>query len=154
MPTKKELQDEAESRGLEVPSKATKQDIQDLLDNPTADAENQTSTTNTGVGDFEPNVAGYSYGSAPDTGDEKSGSTNVDNQLNENSVQDKELSVEDQKSIEDELSDPDNGITARVIQSLDTYIKIKFFKDNKPYAIYKSRNFSVEDAKNFLKEQN
>lgn len=63
-----------------------------------------------------------------------------------------EHTVEDQQKLEKELSDEDAGIQARVIQSAKNYVKIKWFRDNKPFVTYKSRTFDKSDAKKFLKE--
>lgn len=150
MPTVKELRTEAESQGIEVPANAKKAEIQDLIDNQTGEDQGQVATTNTGHEDFEPNIEGYSYGTAPDRGTDPK-PEEPDNQLNERSVQHDELTVEEQQDIEKQLSDGD--ISARVIQSLGDYVKVKFFKDNKPFAVYKSRSFTVADAQTYLKEQ-
>lgn len=109
----------------------------------------QVKTTNTGRKEFEPNIEGYSYGTAPDNGTDKKPSTPND-QLNERSVQHQELTQEEQQNIEDSLSH--DNVTARVIQSLGGYVKVKFFLDEKPLGSYKSRNFTVKDAKKYLKE--
>lgn len=61
-----------------------------------------------------------------------------------------EYSLEDQKALEKELSSGD--VVARVITSAGSYVKIKWFYQNKPFCTYKSRNFDKADAKKFLDE--
>lgn len=50
-----------------------------------------------------------------------------------------EVSNEEVQKLEDDLSDPSNGIAARVISSTGSYWRIKFFRDNKPFVTYKAR---------------
>lgn len=79
--------------------------------------------------------------------------TPVGDYSNDNSNNPGELDEEDIQKLEKELSDEKNGILARVITSTGAYVKVKFYKDNKPFAIYKSRGFDKKDAKSFLKFQ-
>lgn len=89
---KSELRDKAEELGLDLTGKESKKDLQALISNREAadeasseasqpnegetpeeketrenDEPEQVKTTNTGAEPFEPNIEGYSYGSAPDT---------------------------------------------------------------------------------------
>lgn len=85
---------------------------------------------------------GYSYGKSPDTvGDEAA-------YMNGNSQNNKEWSVDDQKKLEDFLSV--KNVSARVIVSVGDFVKVKFFRDNKPFGAYQSRAFKKEDAKKYL----
>lgn len=58
---------------------------------------------------------------------------------------------EDAESLEKELSDEKKSIVARVTTAAGSYVRIKFFKDGKPFGTYKSRQFKLKEAKEFLK---
>jgi hypothetical protein len=58
----------------------------------------------------------------------------------------REWSTEDQFDLEKRLSDPDNGVMARVTTSAGNYVRVKFFRNNKPLTTFRSRNFKEEDA--------
>lgn len=63
-----------------------------------------------------------------------------------------EVKQVDVQKLEDELSDPSNGISARVISSTGSYWRIKFFRDNKPFVTYKARTdkLNKREVKAFL----
>lgn len=65
-----------------------------------------------------------------------------------------EVSEKEVAKLEDQLSDPENGISVRVLSSTSGYYRIKFLRNNKPLAIYKSRGASLDlkEVKAFLKE--
>lgn len=42
------------------------------------------------------------------------------------------------------------GLTARVITYTGTYVKVKWFKDNKPYQVFKMRNYDEEVFLDFI----
>lgn len=60
-----------------------------------------------------------------------------------------EWEVEDQQKLEEELSDEKNGIQARVTTSAGSYVRIKYFYNNKPLGTYKSRDFDKKKAAEF-----
>lgn len=115
---------------------------------------------------------GYSYGVAPDdttgTVPEKANegseepadkvtpgpvySERVEDSVINTDTNAREWSVEDQNDLEQKLSAPKDGIQARVTTSTGNYVRIKFFRNNKPFATYRSRNFKVGEAKKFLKK--
>lgn len=64
----------------------------------------------------------------------------------------REASVKEQEKLEKALSVPAKGVQARVVISTGDYVKVKFFRNNKPFATYKSRAFDVKDAKAFVKK--
>lgn len=55
-----------------------------------------------------------------------------------------EFSDEEKAELEKKLSK--DGIVARVITWSGKYLKVKYFKDNKPFSLYKGKNGSVEEA--------
>jgi dipeptidyl aminopeptidase/acylaminoacyl peptidase len=61
-----------------------------------------------------------------------------------------EYSDEDKTKLEEELSR--EGIVARVITATGNYMKVKFFRDGKPFAVYKGKSGSKEGAQSFLDE--
>lgn len=61
-----------------------------------------------------------------------------------------ELSDEDKEKLEKELSR--DGIEARVITASGKYLKVKYFRDGKPFSVYKGKSGSKEDAKKHLDE--
>lgn len=66
-----------------------------------------------------------------------------------------EWEVKEQQKLEERLSLPDQGVMARVITSLGqdmSYVKVKFFWNNKPLGIYKSRQFDEAKATEFRDE--
>jgi hypothetical protein len=63
-----------------------------------------------------------------------------------------EWTVEDQQKLEDQLSDPKNGVQARVTTSTGDYVRVKFFFNNKPLGTYKSRGFDKKKAVEFRKK--
>lgn len=157
MTTKAELLEQAKDLDLDVKSSTKKADIQAQLDN----AQDTPSETDKGYKEAQ----GYSYGVAPndtdgtaDTEPRTAGRVQVQptspaNYLNDNSDNPKEVSKEDQAQLEEELSIPEEGISARVIVSTGNYVKVKFLQNNKPFAIYKSRAFDVDQAKSFIEAQ-
>lgn len=54
-------------------------------------------------------------------------------------------SDEEKFELEKDLSK--DNVVARVITWTGDYLKVKFFKDNKPFSLYKGKTGSVEDAK-------
>lgn len=72
------------------------------------------------------------------------------NPSEENDTNNQEWSVEDQQKLEDSLSSPGDGIRARVTTSAGSYVRIKFFHNNKPLGTYRSRNFKEGEAQKFL----
>lgn len=130
--------------------------------------------------DGNPRTGGYSYGVAPDDTDgtvpeeENKGNApdseatdlygRVSNEpgvtldaLNQNQNAE-EWDIEKQQKLEDQLSDPKAGIMARVTTSTGNYVRVKFFRNNKPLATYRSRAFNLGNIKKFLsrvrKEEN
>jgi hypothetical protein len=69
---------------------------------------------------------------------------------NANNVQ--EWSVEDQNKLADSFTDDKAGIRAGVTTSAGDYVRIKFFRNNKPIGTYTSRKFVEADARSFLKD--
>lgn len=55
-----------------------------------------------------------------------------------------EFSDKEKEDLEKKLSK--DNIVARVITWSGKYLKVKFFRDNKPFAVYKGKDGSVEDA--------
>jgi len=118
--------------------------------------------------DGNPRTGGYSYGVAPDdtrgTVPEPANRGSAPNEASVNSVpaEDRlvnlngnqnaaEWSDKDQRKLEKELSTPEKGIMARVTTSVGDYVKVKFFKNNKPMGTYTSRKFDKQNAKKHLK---
>jgi hypothetical protein len=62
------------------------------------------------------------------------------------------MSAEDRATQETALSDASLGIVAKVIYAVGNYVKIKFFYNNKPLAVFKSRNYSQAEALAYLEE--
>lgn len=120
--TKAEIQDKLDVLGVEYDSDAKKAELEALLE------ENTTLAPRTG-GERVANL----------------GTAEVNGDQNAN-----EHTVDEQRELEKELSE--DGFQARVIQSAKNYVKIKWFRDNKPFVTYKSRSFDKADAKRFLKE--
>lgn len=124
--------------------------------------------------DGNPRTGGYSYGVAPDDTDgtvpePANEPEDEDEQEDEatplvysedahprdflnSDVNAGEWSVEKQQKLEKQLSDPKNGILARVTTSAGDYVRVKFFRNNKPLATYRSRDFKASEAKDFLKK--
>lgn len=96
------------------------------------------------VEDLEDNNE-HRHGTAPSDGreqertNERVGSLEVNGQTNA-----QEFSDEEKAKLEKELSK--DNIVARVITWSGKYLKVKFFKDNKPFAIYKGKDGTREDA--------
>lgn len=63
-----------------------------------------------------------------------------------------ELSSKDVENLEEELSF--GNIQARVVSSTNSFTKVKFYKNNKPFVTYKSRGqkFDKEEAKAFVQD--
>lgn len=88
------------------------------------------------------------HGVAPTTGNIASeGTAEADNNdgLEVNGKTNAEEFSDDEKSdLEKKLTK--GNVVARVITWSGKYLKVKFFKDNKPFAIYKGKNGSVKEA--------
>lgn len=65
-----------------------------------------------------------------------------------------ELSAEEVEKLEEELSRPKDGVSARVVSSTASYYRIKFFRNNKPFVTYKARTNKLDKAevKKFVTE--
>lgn len=61
-----------------------------------------------------------------------------------------EWTIEDQKKLEDSLSDPSAGIAARVSTSVGKYVTVLFYRNNKPLGSFTSRDFTEAKAKKHL----
>lgn len=55
-----------------------------------------------------------------------------------------EYTPEEVEKLEEELSRPDEGISARVTSSTGSYFRIKFFLNNKPFVTYKARTNKLD----------
>lgn len=64
-----------------------------------------------------------------------------------------ELTPEEVTSLEEELSQPDDAVVARVVSSTGSFYKIKFFRNNKPFVTYKARTNKLDkkEVKAFVK---
>lgn len=71
----------------------------------------------------------------------------------EGDTNNQEWDRERQRELRESLSDPENGITAGVTTSVGSYVRVKFFRNNLPFATYTSRDFKEEDARKYLEEQ-
>jgi hypothetical protein len=67
----------------------------------------------------------------------------------EDDTNSQEWTQEDQFALEKSLSDPKNGVMARVTTSAGNYVRVKFFRNNKPLGTYTSRTFKEADAKKY-----
>lgn len=72
--------------------------------------------------------------------------------LNDPRANSREWTLDEQRKLEDTLSDESAGVTARVSTSAGDYVRVKFFHNNKPMGTYTSRKFSQSEATKFLKE--
>lgn len=119
--------------------------------------------------DGNPRTGGYSYGVAADdtTGtipepDNKGNkpsepefnvaavaAEDASSYLNQD-TNNQEWSVKDQQKLEKSLSEPKEGIAARVSTSVGKYVTVLFYRNNKPMGSFTSRNFSKEAAKKHL----
>lgn len=183
MVTKADLLEEAQDLGLDIDPKTKKGDIQAQIDNHKAarTAVSDASQETDGVDEGYREAAGYSYGVAPDDDenvveDEESDDNDVDTSVpgykdterdakvynapvspkdyvNDQTNNDNELDEAGQTELAESLSRPEYGVTARVIVSTGNYVKIKFFRNNKPFAIYKSRLFDEGDAQAYIDSQ-
>lgn len=61
-----------------------------------------------------------------------------------------EWDVERQQEEEKALSDPENGIAARVLTSTGDYVRVKFFRNNLIFGTYRTRDYDQGEAKEFL----
>lgn len=61
-----------------------------------------------------------------------------------------EWDVKKQQDVEKQLSDPKEGISARLSTSVGKYVEVLFYRNNKPLGSFTSRNFSVASAKKHL----
>lgn len=61
-----------------------------------------------------------------------------------------EWSKEEQFELADSLST--DNITAQVVTSTGKYVKVKFYRDNKPLTIFKTRDYKDGDAQKHLDE--
>lgn len=122
--------------------------------------------------DGNPRTDGYAYGVAPDDvdgtvpekenepedeedkEDEATPLVFSENEHNRDflntETNNEEWDVEKQLKVEKQLSSPKDGILARVTTSTGNYVRVKFFRNNKPLATYRSRDFKVGEAKKFL----
>lgn len=55
-----------------------------------------------------------------------------------------ELTPEEVTKLEDDLSRPDDGVSARVVSSTGSYYRIKFFRNNKPFITYKAKTNKLD----------
>lgn len=62
------------------------------------------------------------------------------------------MSSGNRTTLETNLSDPTNGVVAKVIYATGNYVKIKFFYNNKPLGVFKSRDFVEAEALAFRDE--
>jgi hypothetical protein len=63
-----------------------------------------------------------------------------------NGTNDSEASAASKTTMESRLSDSTNSITARVPALTGNYLKVKWFKNGKPFGTYKSRNYTLNKA--------
>lgn len=61
-----------------------------------------------------------------------------------------EWTRDSQKDLAEELSEPENGIRAVVSTSMGDYVRVKFLRNGLAFGTYKSRDFTVEKAKQYL----
>lgn len=64
----------------------------------------------------------------------------------DNDTNNQEWDKEDQEKLEESLSQPDEGIVARVTTSTGSYVRVKFFRNNLPFGTFKSRDFTEAKA--------
>lgn len=55
-----------------------------------------------------------------------------------------ELTPKEVEKLEESLSRPDEGVSARVTSSTGSYFRIKFFRNNKPFVTYKARTNKLD----------
>jgi hypothetical protein len=163
MATKESLLEKAKNLGLKFQNKPKKTEIEEAIAEVEAQSQDESlpQQTKEALGESEPSPE-------TDAPDEEQKSTVPDNfnaqvvnhrpdvseYINANTDNNEELSPKKQLKLEKELSDPKNGINARVITSTGNYIKVKLFHDNKPFAIYKSRmGYNKGEIQEFIKEQ-
>lgn len=133
MPTVQEIKDRLSQFGQKFKSNAKKAELQEQLERVETEQRIQ---VDTGVLPESSKTYGISPANPRDD-DFVNKDTNA-----------QEWSTQRQRELEEKLSI--DGFQARVLISTRTYVKVKWFYNNKPFHQYKSYKFSVEEAKRSL----
>lgn len=138
--------------------------------------DNKARYTGAGGGEYDQDghqrTGGKSYGVADDTNEDispdvfqsnrgeepkREGRYNAGEWFNseigsEGDTNNQEWDEEKRKSLEDSLSEPDEGIRAKVTIATGDYVRVKFFRNGLAFGTFKSRKFEQGEAQAYLDE--